>query len=364
MATKQLASAKTPFEIADLISFYQSDNVMPKGELEEIAKAASLASYMWQNRQKFRTQTHCFKPPEDTIFRPVAPFNVFSSQEGSEYLTNNKLLAPTDGFGNVQTASSFTMLDEETAKQKAKSRKMTVHMKSGSNHTFKLRLKLDDFSLDMVKDHLSKAGISNFMLGIPDKKQKKKDHTTISTEKDFQKQLRQSWKQKRILELAILTSKRKRRSTKPAGYDNYENPRKKVKKEAGTSLLQASRRKKREKKPSRKLLNAHLDQGYAEPAYQEPPQRYTPPQETIIEEEEPAEALYQVEMILDDRFNGTLKRQEWLVKWEGYSVEESTWEPIENLEGNVKFADYMEQKESSKKKLLENQGGSVTDVWF
>merc|ERR1719476_901656 len=73
----------TPFEIADLISFYQSDNVMPKGETEEIAKAASLANYMWKKRTSFRTQSRSFKPPEDTIFRPVAPFNVFSVQEAN-----------------------------------------------------------------------------------------------------------------------------------------------------------------------------------------------------------------------------------------------------------------------------------------
>ena len=53
---------------------------------------------------------------------------------------------------------------------------------------------------------------------------------------------------------------------------------------------------------------------------------------------------YQVEMILDDRFNQELQRQEWLVKWEGYTVEESTWEPLENLDGNVKFADYQDAK--------------------
>eukprot|EP00493_Phyllostaurus_siculus_P015470 UN15706 len=69
-----------PFEIADLISFYQSDNVpllnqiqflqtlqffvfaiicevMPKGETEEISKAASLANFMWKKRTNFRTQS-------------------------------------------------------------------------------------------------------------------------------------------------------------------------------------------------------------------------------------------------------------------------------------------------------------------
>merc|ERR1712039_79935 len=172
---------------------------------------------------------------------------------------------------------------------------------------------------------------------------------------EFQKHLRTAWKQKRILELSILTSKRKRRSTK-SNYDSYENPRKKVKKDVGTSLLNASRRKKREKKPTRKLLNQHLED--AEASYM--PDNAPPPEPVM---DEPPEALYQVEMILDDRWNSGLKRKEWLVKWEGYSVEESTWEPIENLEGNVKFADYEEQKEEERKKILESEG-TVTDVWF
>ena len=51
-----------------------------------------------------------------------------------------------------------------------------------------------------------------------------------------------------------------------------------------------------------------------------------------------------MEMILDDRFNEELQRKEWLVKWEGYTVEESTWEPLENVDGNVKFADYQDAK--------------------
>merc|ERR1719361_1865371 len=137
------------------------------------------------------------------------------------------------------------MLDEDIAKDKAKQRKMTVHLHAG-NHLFKLRLKVDEFSLDLVKSHLSNAGIQNFMLGISDKKNKKKDYDSVSTDTEFQKHLRNAWKQKRILELSILTSKRKRR-TKSTYDASWEQPRKKVKKESGTSLLRASR-KRREKK--------------------------------------------------------------------------------------------------------------------
>jgi Chromo (CHRromatin Organisation MOdifier) domain len=39
--------------------------------------------------------------------------------------------------------------------------------------------------------------------------------------------------------------------------------------------------------------------------------------------------IYVVERILDERTNG--EEMEYLVKWEGYSLKESTWEPAENL---------------------------------
>jgi len=367
----------TPFEVADLISFYQSDNVMPKGESEEIAKAASLANYMWKNRQQFRSKSRSFKPPEDTIFRPVAPFNVFSVQEGSDYLTRNKLLAPQNGYGEVQIASSFTMLDEDVAKDKAKAqRKMTVHMNAGG-HLFKLRLKVDEFSLDFVKEHLTNAGIQNFQLGIADKKNKKKEYDSITTDTEFQKHLRNAWKQKRILELSILTSKRKRR-TKSTYDASWEQPRKKVKKESGTSLLRASR-KRREKKATKKYEPEPI------PVYERGTPRTNrrrktkqvrsptpPPPEPVVEDD----ALYQVEMILDDRFNEELQRQEWLVKWEGYTVEESTWEPLENVDGNVKFADYQDGKKaevaqsvaipstSDVQAIVSENPDNVSDVWF
>jgi len=342
----------TPFEIADLISFYQSDNVMPKGEKEEIAKAASFAQYMWKNRQQFRSKSRCFKPPEDTIFRPIAPFNVFSVKKGQNISQKNKLLAPQNGFGDVQIASAFTMLDEETAKDKAKKRKMTVHMSSGS-HLFKLRLKVDEFSLDYLRSHLNNIGVQNFMLGVKDKKNKRQEYDSIQSESEFQKYLRNAWKQKRVLELGVLTSKRRRR-TKSTYDASWEQPRKKVKKESGTSLLRASRRK-REKKARKRY------EPEPEPMYQ---RSRTPRKRKTKKAPEPApvqedDALYQVEMILDDRVNDDLQRKEWLVKWEGYTVEESTWEPLENLDGNVKFADYQDAKTAEVGNMA---GASVQDT--
>lgn len=46
---------------------------------------------------------------------------------------------------------------------------------------------------------------------------------------------------------------------------------------------------------------------------------------------------YSVEAILDRRFDKksksaySLDQYQYLVKWVGYSIEESTWEPIKNL---------------------------------
>lgn len=351
---------------------------------------------MWKKRTNFRTQSRSFKPPEDTIFRPVAPFNVFSVQEGSEYITRNKLLAPQNGLGEVQIASAFTMLDEKTAKEKAKQRKMTVHMTSGS-HLFKLRLKVEEFSMALLCEHLTNVGVQNFMLGIQDKKNKKKPHDSINNESEFQKHLRNAWKQKRILELAILTSKRRRR-TKNTYDSSWEQPRKRVKKESGTSLLRASR-KRREKKARKRFEDEDFYQRPATPrnnrrrkkkqpvVHVDPPspvRPLTPPpavQVVIEEAEEPPvqeeEALYQVEMILDDRFSQELQRQEWLVKWEGYTVEESTWEPLANVDGNVKFADYQDAKaaepsniadmSAAPSEVKENAGekpSNIADVWF
>jgi len=43
---------------------------------------------------------------------------------------------------------------------------------------------------------------------------------------------------------------------------------------------------------------------------------------------------YHVAKVLDKRYNEAESRYEWLIWWTGYSKEESSWEPAENLEGN------------------------------
>lgn len=48
-------------------------------------------------------------------------------------------------------------------------------------------------------------------------------------------------------------------------------------------------------------------------------------------EEVEGEKFWSVEAVVKSRWNGRRKRVEYLVKWEGYPAEESTWEPWESL---------------------------------
>ena len=57
-------------------------------------------------------------------------------------------------------------------------------------------------------------------------------------------------------------------------------------------------------------------------------ERYDEPPPQLDEEGEP---MYEVEAIINDRWNARSKRHEWRVKWKGYT--EATWEPLENLAG-------------------------------
>jgi hypothetical protein len=44
--------------------------------------------------------------------------------------------------------------------------------------------------------------------------------------------------------------------------------------------------------------------------------------------------------ILEHRYNGKSRKWEWKIWWSQYPKEDSTWEPFENLDGNVLFAQY------------------------
>ena len=63
--------------------------------------------------------------------------------------------------------------------------------------------------------------------------------------------------------------------------------------------------------------------------------------------------MYEVEAIINDRWNAHSKRHEWRVRWKGYSAAEATWEPIENLAG---AADLLKEYKA-KTQALENARG-------
>ncbi|XP_032366039.1 chromobox protein homolog 1-like, partial [Etheostoma spectabile] len=69
------------------------------------------------------------------------------------------------------------------------------------------------------------------------------------------------------------------------------------------------------------------------------------------EEEEPAavkEEEYVVEKVLDRRV--VKGRVEFLLKWKGFSDEENTWEPQDNLDLDL-FAEYMQKHKEMEEKM-------------
>ena len=65
------------------------------------------------------------------------------------------------------------------------------------------------------------------------------------------------------------------------------------------------------------------------------PQPIQPPPELIDGEEE-----YEVEDIIDDRYNWSKRKRQYLVKWVGYPASENSWVNEQDLHSNELLADY------------------------
>jgi len=73
-----------------------------------------------------------------------------------------------------------------------------------------------------------------------------------------------------------------------------------------------------------------------------------------------SENEYYVEEVLDKRiFNG---KTEYLIKWEGWSEQDSTWEPIDNLQNIKNLIDKFEkERKEAKKRRLEQKLNKEAD---
>jgi pSer/pThr/pTyr-binding forkhead associated (FHA) protein len=65
---------------------------------------------------------------------------------------------------------------------------------------------------------------------------------------------------------------------------------------------------------------------------------------------------YVVEKILDDRVNDSGEK-EYQVHWKGYESSDDTWEPVENVQGNECFVEYMQAAKKEQRK--EPRGGTA-----
>jgi hypothetical protein len=79
---------------------------------------------------------------------------------------------------------------------------------------------------------------------------------------------------------------------------------------------------------------AHL-----EPYKADPFDRSIPALPDTIADDDGEHQEWEVEEIVNHRFNRRRKREEWFVKWKNCGPEQNTWEPIENLSNSLDVLD-------------------------
>ena len=78
-----------------------------------------------------------------------------------------------------------------------------------------------------------------------------------------------------------------------------------------------------------------------------------------IESNSESSTFYEVEKIVDKRINKRTRKVEYLVKWEGYSSKDNTWENVENFNDSERlikqFNDSLKDNEYQKHKKNEEK---------
>jgi chromobox protein 1 len=73
-------------------------------------------------------------------------------------------------------------------------------------------------------------------------------------------------------------------------------------------------------------------------------------------EQQQTEDIYTVEKIMRKRI--VRGKVEYLVKWEGYSIDQNTWEPVKNILDPQVIADFEELQKPSEKKTTNRRSSS------
>jgi hypothetical protein len=75
------------------------------------------------------------------------------------------------------------------------------------------------------------------------------------------------------------------------------------------------------------------------------PRRYTINQLNVVElPKDELPMTYEVESILDHRYNAEKRRHEYLTRWKGFGEEDDTWEPSENFTDPAFISEYMKNR--------------------